>query len=231
MTLDEYIDDIKLSLGAPIVEVEIEDYIGKLVNKAFREISRYMVDTGYVTVPYARCINTLELNPKIDSVIMVIRTTDPTMTRDLQDAFSLSMYSAGGINSTASTSLLNNIMTRMQVHQLKATMKTDMDFTYDDNENKLYIAAFYPVPSKVTIVYTIKHDNVSEVKEQFWINYIERLALAFTKEALGRVRGKYDLSSSLYKLDGDTLISEGIAERDAIRQELNDNMDIVYPID
>lgn len=234
MTREEYIEDIKLSLGAPVVEVEIEDYIGKLVDKAFREVSRYIVDTRYATVPYARCINTSEINEinkKIDSVISVIRTSNPTMTTDLQDAFSLSMYSAGGISSAAATGLLNNITTRMQVHQLKSTMSTDMDFTYDKEDKKLYLSAFYPYPSKVTIIYSIKHQDVKEIEDQYWVNYINRLALAFTKEALGRVRGKYDLSSSLYKLDGDTLLAEGIAERDAVRAELNENSDVAFPID
>lgn len=231
MTVEEYVEDIKLNLGAPVVEVEIEDYISKLVQKAFREVSRYIVDTRYVTVPYSRCIDTSEINAKIDSVISVIRTSNPTMTTDLQDAFSLSMYSAGGISSAASTGLLNNITTRMQVHQLKSTMTTDMDFTYDNADNKLYVSCFYPYPSKVTIVYSVKLTDVEQVTNQYWINYINRLGLAFTKEALGRIRGKYDLSSSLYKLDGDTLLSEGIAERDAIRAELNENSDIAFPID
>ena len=65
----------------------------------------------------------------------------------------------------------------------------------------------------------------------FWINYIQRLSLAFTKEALGRVRGKYNLSSSLYSLDGATLLQEGIAERDAVREELVENSDLAFPID
>jgi len=231
MLREDYIEDIKLSLGAPIVEVEIEDYIGKQVDRAFREISRYIVATRYATIPYARCIDTSEINNQIDSVVMVLRTTNPTMTTDLEDAFSLSMYSAGGITDGASTGLLNNITTRLQVHQLKSTLRTDMDFTYDSAGHKLYVSAFYPYPSKVTVVYTTKFITVNEVEEQYWVNYIERLALAFCKEALGRIRGKYDLSSSLYKLDGDTLLSEGIAERDAIRAELTENSDVVYPID
>ena len=52
-----------------------------------------------------------------------------------------------------------------------------------------------------------------------------------SKITLGRVRGKYELSSSLYKLDGSELLQEGIAERDAIRQELKEDHDLVLPMD
>lgn len=81
------------------------------------------------------------------------------------------------------------------------------------------------------MVYIPEFEDVSDVKEMFWVNYIQRLALAFTKESLGRIRSKYELSSSLYKLDGNSLVQEGISERDTIRQELSDISDTVFPTD
>ena len=52
-----------------------------------------------------------------------------------------------------------------------------------------------------------------------------------TKQALGRVRSKYDLSSSTYKLDGDRLLSEAESELTSIREFLRGNSDMLFPID
>ena len=229
MTREEYIEDIKVSLGAPIIDIEIESTLGLLVNKAFREIKPKITETRFVTVPYNNNspVDTKEYN--IDTIVQIFRTANPSRVADITDVYALSTLNVA--NATSANLLLSDYMYRTQMNQLKSSISTDLDFTFDKDEQKLYINTFYPPPQALTLVYIPDFKDVSEVREQFWINYIQRLSLAFSKEALGRVRGKYNLSSSLYKLDGDALISEGITERDAVRQELSDNSDLVYPID
>lgn len=227
MTRDEYIEDVKLSLGAPVVEVEVEAQIGKLVDKAFREVSRYINETRFITVPYSTCI---DVKPyEIDTVVQIFRTRNPSRVGDFTDIYSLA--SVNQANSSSVNLLMSDYLYRTQLAQLKSTISTDLDFTFDKKEQKLYVNSYYPRPTSITLVYVPVFKDVSDVTEMFWINYIQRLSLAFTKESLGRVRGKYELSSSLYKLDGDALLSEGISERDTIRQELNERSDLVYPID
>lgn len=228
MTRDEYIEDIKISLGYPIVEVEIDETLGKLVDKAFREIRRYIVDTRFVTIPYSS--SGIDVRKyKIDSIIQIFRTSNPARTVDFTDIYTLSTVNTG--NASPVNLLLSDYLYRTQMTQIKNTISTDLDFTYDKEDQKLYVNAVYPVPETITLAYNPCLEDVSEIKEPYWENYIQRLSLAFAKETLGRVRGKYDLSSSLYKLDGSQLISEGISERDTVRQELNENSDIVLPID
>lgn len=228
MTRDEYVEDIKLSLGAPVVEIEIEEILPQIVDKAFREITRFITDTQYVTVPYTKApIDTTGC--KINSVVQIFRTANPSRVGDFTDVYSLSSLNVAYSSST--NLLLSDYLYRTQMNQLKSTITTDLDFTYDKEANRLYINTFYPNPTKVTIAYIPEFEDVSEVKETFWINYIQRLALAFAKISLGRVRSKYELSSSLYKLDGNQLIQEGISERDAIREELVENSDLVFPMD
>lgn len=226
MRREEYIEDVKISLGAPVVDIEVEQIIGKLVDKAFREVSRYIVETKFLTLPYTT--NGIDLTKyHVDSIIQIFRTRNPNRVADFSDIYALSsVYNA---NTTSTNLMMSDYLYRTQLHQLKSAMSTDLDFTYD--KPILHVATFYPKPDMITIAYIPEFTDVSDVKEQFWINYIQRLALAFTKESLGRVRGKYKLTSSLYTLDGDTLVSEGIAERDAIRAELNDLSDVVFPMD
>lgn len=226
MRREEYIEDVKISLGAPVVDIEVEQIIGKLVDKAFREVSRYIVETKFLTLPYTT--NGIDLTKyHVDSIIQIFRTRNPNRVADFSDIYALSsVYNA---NTTSTNLMMSDYLYRTQLHQLKSAMSTDLDFTYD--KPILHVASFYPKPDMITIAYIPEFTDVSDVKEQFWINYIQRLALAFTKESLGRVRGKYKLTSSLYTLDGDTLVSEGIAERDAVRAELNDLSDVVFPMD
>lgn len=225
----EYIEDIKISLGHPVVDIELEDnVIGKLVDKAFKEVSRYITETRFVTIPYSTSgIDVSEY--KINSIVQIFRSENPSGVNNLADVYSLAAMNVSG--SPSSNPLLSDYIYRTQMNQVKSTITTDLDFTFDKEDQKLYINTYYPRPSKVTLAYIPEFKDVSEIREQYWVNFILRLALALTKEVLGRVRSKYELSSSLYKLDGNQLVAEGIAERDAIRQELNENSDIVFPID
>ena len=226
MTREEYVEDIKISLGSPVVDVEVEGIIGKLVDKAFREVRRYIVETKFLTLPYST--GGIDLSEyHVDSIIQIFRTRNPNRVADFSDIYALSSVYNANVNST--NLMMSDYLYRTQLHQLKSAMSTDLDFTYD--KPILHVNTFYPRPDSITIAYIPEFRDVSEVKEQFWINYIQRLSLAFVKESLGRVRGKYKLSSSLYTLDGDTLVSEGIAERDAVRAELNDLSDVVFPMD
>ena len=73
MTMQEYIDNIKLELTGNILELEIEDEtIAKVVERTLREIQRYIDSTEFMTIPYARCIDLNETN--VSSVAKVLRS-------------------------------------------------------------------------------------------------------------------------------------------------------------
>ena len=58
MKLQDYISEIKLELTGGLLELEITDEtIAALVNKAFREIQRYIDIPKLITVPFASCID------------------------------------------------------------------------------------------------------------------------------------------------------------------------------
>jgi len=228
MTRDEYVEDIKLTLGAPTVMIENEAEIPKFVDMAFNEIKSHLVETHFVTFPYtSKGIDVSAYN--IDTVVQIFRTANPSRVADFTDIYSLSTLNQA--NSSNVNLLLSDYLYRTQMNQLKSTITTDLDFTYDADTEKLYVSAFYPYPQKITLAYIPRYDDVSLVREQFWVNYIRRLALAFTEISLGNIRSKYDLSSSLYKVNGADMLQQGIAERDAIRTELTENSDLVFPID
>lgn len=230
MTREEYVQDIKTTLGSPVVEINTESTLGQQVDKAFREIRRFITETHYVTVNYTGAgIDTSKY--KINSVVQLFRCVNPAGVVDITDVYSLASLNANYTVLSPTNTYMSNYVYRTQLSQLKSTMSTDLDFTLDPVTHLLYVNTFYPKPQKITIVFIPEFTDVSDVKEQYWINLILRLATAFAKEAEGYARRKYDLSSSLYKLDGGDMVAEGIAERDAVRAELSENSDIAFPMD
>ena len=226
MTKQEYVDDVLLQLGYPTVEIEIKDQIPNIVDLAFKEIKHYITSTETITIPYYEKIH---LDPKkysIDTVVFIMRSQSTMTTSELADI----MYFMNN-SSSLNTSTFRNYSVAMLTQQVKNTISTDLDFMWDSPNNDLYIYANYPKPTSVTIVYVPKFENIEDIKESFWENLLKRLALALSKQVLGRVRGKYSLNSATYNLDGDTLLSEANQELQEIRTFLDENNDLLLPID
>ena len=68
--------------------------------------------------------------------------------------------------------------------------------------------------------------SVEDIRESYWETQLRKLALGMCKIVLGRIRSKYKSNSAKFQLDGDTLLAEGNAEVQAVRQFLDDNKDI-----
>jgi hypothetical protein len=111
-------------------------------------------------------------------------------------------------------------MTEMAMAQVRNTLSTDFQWKYDADNEVIYVSHREPVPTQVTITYVPDYQDVSEIKNDTWIDYLIRLAEANMKKALGRSRSKYQVQGSNVTLDGETLLTEANAELEAIRQEL-----------
>lgn len=91
MTLSDYINDIKLELTGGILKLEIDDKtIGRVVEKALREIQRYTDETRLMTIPFSRCID-LE-GSEVCRVIAVYRTYADGSSSDSQSSAVDPMY-------------------------------------------------------------------------------------------------------------------------------------------
>lgn len=224
LTKQQYVNFIKLQLGGNIVNVEVEDVIPDIVDMAFIELKNYITDVETMTLPYQSVIN-LE-GKKVFNIMYVMRGQLNYSTSGLQNL--MYVYTSKG---TLDENIMMDYARALLVNQNKSAMATDMDFHYDKKNEKLYLYAQQVLPSTVTLVYTVDYESVEEIYEPFWQNLLKRLALALTKETLGRVRGKYTLNSATYNLDADQLLSEANAELTDIRTYLNTNSDLLLPID
>lgn len=222
MKMDEYVDSILTSLGHPIVKIEIQEWIPDLVNRAFKEIRRVITDNKLMTVPYAKHIDLSD--KKVSAVTRVLRGDNIGSIIDTIDPM-YSLISTGSSVSLNVDGYVNYALTQ----RIKNTVSTDLDFIFEDHN--LYVTANYPYPQAITLMYIPTYDTVEEVTEDHWCQLILRLALAYCKEMLGRVRGKYKLNSANYELDADQLLSEAAQEISDIRTYIDDNSDIILPLD
>lgn len=237
MKLSEYIEEIKLELTGGILELELPDEsIGNVVKKAFREIQRYIDSTKLVTVPFASCIDLTDF--KCSSITRIYRTEGYTgdsssidnSTVDPMYAQRWMAFSSGGTMYNLNDYMLN-YMSYNTMLQLRNTTTTDLSFKEDKAAQKLYVNVGYDTPKSITIEYVPIFQDVSEITSDYWIDILQRMALAMTKIVLGRIRSRYTQSNALWTQDGDTMLNEGNAEINSIREILRTNSTLFYPID
>lgn len=226
MKMSEYVDDISFQLGGGIVEVEIESSLPKCVNKAFRELKRYFTTPQYRTVAYSNTIDCSDL--KVYAIINVMRSS-PIYGTAIGDLTGLDVFStAASAMSAVDTSAYETVLQKIQIRN---QMSTDLDFIWEPETKLLRLNVNPPFPTFVTINYIPDYDDVEQVTEPFWEDFILKLATAYAKIVLGRIYSKYTLKSSQFELNGKDLLEEGNKERDEIITYIRENIDIVLPID
>ena len=250
MTLEEYTQNILRRLGDPFVDVDIKsagvpdengntiNMVPLLIQDAFQELKSYIDEVYYLTIP--------GVTSKVDLTEYHVRTVASVMRGSINSitapetvdgllfspiALMTTQSQLMGFNPYSTSGYVQDFASSLQYRQLRNTISPDLDFTYDYPNHTLYIYQQIPTSPTLTIAYNKEYEDVSEIKDPFWINCMIRLGLAYVKESLGRARSKYELADAPYTLDGEQLLSEAQAELTEIRQFLNDNNEMFFPID
>ena len=238
MKLEEIIDELKLELTGYVLDMEITDEtLVSVIHKALRELSRYWDETTKITVPFAGCID-LEgdfFNEKVSSIVKVYRTEGMgdsnglSVINDPVQMAQFAIFSNGGTMYNLNDYVMN-YASWMTMYQLKNTMSTDMSFTEDRHNKKLYINN-YNAPSMVTIEYIPKLTSVDDIQSDYWIDILIKYCVALTKIVLGRIRTRFTQSNALWTQDGEKVLEEGNTELKELRELLRLNSNMVYIID
>lgn len=222
--INYYIDYVSTMLGADFVDVEIMTVMEKIVKQSLEELKEYLTLNKLITIPYAQKINLKKY--KVKHIIQVYRVQSADSiqgTSGVGDAFLLAMGMVQGIPYD-----LSRYTELLQIRKLKNAISVDLDWRFDDPY--LYIHQNAMGCSEITIEYTPEVSKVEEITDDFWIGKLKKLVLANAKIILGRVRGKYKLSGSLYENDSATLLQEGNQEKKELLDFLSSNRDLVLPI-
>jgi hypothetical protein len=225
MTMSEIVTQVSFMLGLPANDNVEGQQVEAAVQIAFRELKRYMKTPVDKTVPYSPRLDLKAL--KIDTVkVLNVFAARPRIGLTMssidsgnvfQTAAAVNVYSQVGNTSSIN---IQPIVTEMAMAQVRNTLGTDFQWSYDPNNQIIMCAHRDPRPSEVTIRYVPDYKDVSEIKSNTWIDYLIRMSEANWKKSVGRSRSKYTVEGSNVKLDGDTLLQEANAELEQIREEL-----------
>lgn len=234
MTLQAYIDEIKLDVTGGVLELEIPDEtLQKIVQSAMREMQRYVCSTKIITVPYERAIDLKDKH--VNAVARVYRADGTTSSSEGQttDPVQVGLWqlTSNMGNMYNFTDYTYRYAAYNTLQQIGNTLSTDLAFYYDDAVSKLYINTRMNEGSPITIEYIPRYDNVEEITSDFWIDVLMRLSKALTKITLGRIRGRYTQSNALWTSDAATMLSEGQGELSELRNYLQQNTQLLYAID
>ena len=235
MTMQEYIAEIRLALTGNVLELEISDEVlEQIVNKALREVQRFIDSTKLMTIPYASCIDLTD--SEVSSVSRVFRTEGYGNYKyeggQMVDPFYAQMWLAfsNGGNMYNLNNYVANFGAWNTMLQIRNTTSTDLAFREDKQSNKLYINAL-DTPEFITIEYVPKFKSVEEIKSDYWIDILSRLSIAITKQTLGRIRTRFSQSNALWQQDGELLLNEGTQELNELREILRANSQLTYVYD
>jgi hypothetical protein len=239
MKLDDILAEIKIELTGYILDMEITDEtLVSIVNKALRELARYIDETTMISVPYASCID-LDgefFREKVSSIIKVYRTEGlgnssggiSVMNDPLQMA-QFAIFSNGGTMYSLQDYVMN-YASWITMCQMRNTMSTELAFKEDRHNKKLYINN-QNAPSMVTIEYIPKITSVEDIQSDYWIDILIKYCVALTKIVLGRIRTRFTQSNALWTQDGDKILEEGNSELKELREILRVNSNMVMLID
>lgn len=239
MDRQSFKDEIMFKLTGGVLDLEInEETLDKLIDYAFREMQRYIDTTKIVTIPFTKCI---DLNGcGVNSVVRVYRTESYTGNDSI---FSASggmvdpLYASQWQLLSGTGNLYNfqdyvyNYAAWNTLLQIRNTTSTDLAFRYDKSANKLYINVATNLPTMITIEFIPQYKDVTEVVSDYWIDMIVRMSVALAKITLGRIRTRYTQTNALWAQDGEKLLEEGNAELADLREKLQANTQLCYPID
>lgn len=244
MDINAYREELRLKLTGGVLELELTDNaLDSILNSALRELRRYIDSTKLITVPFSRCVHMSELKDnsgdkvKVSSVSRIYRAEGVGDFQDQQSSMTDPMLAAqwqllsGNGNMYNMQNYMYNYMSYNTLMQIRNTSSTDFSFLYNKEEDNLYINVATNPPSKVTIEYVPRYESVEDIKSDYWVDMLMRLSVALAKVAVGRIRSRFTQSNALWQQDGQQLLDEGNAELSELRQHLENNATLLYPLD
>lgn len=236
MTLTDVIEEIKLEISGYKIQMGLPDEtLALVVKKAMRELQRYISSTQLMTIPFSRCIDLSDSG--VSSVSRVYRTKgylgEDEYTGGMVDPMQAAQWQilCGSGDMYRLNDWIMNYASWNTLMQVRNTTSTDMSFKEDKQASKLYINCASDTPNYVTIEYVPVLKDVEDIKSDYWIDILVRLSVALTKQTLGRIRTRYTQPNALWSQDGELLLNEANTELTELRNKLEANSLLSFPID
>lgn len=213
MRSTELIEEIKVDLGCDVVSLGITDRtIGLKITEALRKISAYAPRVLYGEFSGS----TIEMPEDTICVLDLLTSSTSDLSTSVDDdvfSWSTIMLNSGG----ALYDPTSVLMMRQNARAMQSFVRIK-DWHYDKETKKLYLSGI-DTPS-VVVKYMVPYKDLSEVKDEIVLQKVKEYSLALCKIIEGMIRRKLQNTPGAMQLDGDSLVSEGTAEKDKLDSEL-----------
>lgn len=231
------LEEIKFRITGGVLKLEVDDAgLNKVIDMALRELQRYIDTSKFILLPYQKCIDLSGAG--VSAVTNVYRTQgfgdeSGEKNHTITDPMYVAQWQIlSGLGNLANVSdYVYNYAAWNTTLQIRNTSSTDLSFIYDSIEKKLYINANYNIPNYITVEFVPEYKDVSDLQSPYWEDILIRLSVALTKIAVGRIRNRYTQSGALWSQDGAQILDEGNTELRELRETLQANTNLAYPID
>lgn len=218
MLMDELIEEIKIDLGSDINSLGIKDAtILQKVEEALRKISVYApyVCTEMFTVQG----KSVGLPDDSIAVISIENIDNPSATsaqvaQNDTDLFSVSryLYNYNDLSDPYIFLMQKNAVSTLQ------SFVSSTDYYFDKHTHKLMLSNFDG--KSVCVKYLRKYRSVEEIEDNDILQRVKEYALALCKIIEGNIRRKLQSAPGAIQMDGDSLVSEGMSEKQNIEDRL-----------
>lgn len=217
-------ENIKRKLGYPLVRVELtEQQLKDSIDEAINEISPWVVQPESITVNVAESIDLTDY--AVSYIINVIPADLDTSTEQVNDIFS-TQYQINSYRDAVYTQLEVGLINR-----INAQVGSRIHWTWFKKDNTLMIDVGTTNAKRITIEYSPRVNSTSDLVDEIYLNFINKFALAFARETLASIRGKFTVDGSPVSLDADNQDSKSSSELERLRQELKDTVSTHFMVD
>lgn len=228
MTFEEFHEEVIMSLGGSLVDVELDEkdtlLAFKKAKRTFQQKGNDSYSRSFYKVPVKKGQQCYNIPPTIHTVVKVIRPTFGIMT---EDPFSMATFNEifGWSNNAINTGdWLSYDLTLQLMEVWKRYIAFDIQFHHDKQGNKI---EFLKPPERdmgwiIECYHTLKDEDYMDL---LWV---QSWAVAEAKGMLGSAYRKFqnipgpDGSTSL---DGNSLIQESQREKEMLLEDIANGVD------
>jgi len=221
LALEDVRSYVRLRLGAGIIRVELKDeYIDAATQEALRIYSRYRPLRRFIQIPLVENINEYPLDNDVIGVYKMDWIHRQTSLAVVEDIFHRRYYEP--IHD------MDQYVTYLQyIDTLKRVLSIEPEWHFERSKQAgkppiLYVHAPNQANTVLALIVAIVKRPLHQVPYTHE-DWIQRYALAFCKEILGRVRGKWSnipAPAGGQGLDAQSLLSEAREEFQSLDQEI-----------
>ena len=233
---EDIIEDCMVALGYPVISLFItKGQINRLIDFSVRRCASKACPKFLQTLYASGVIDVSEYQVEAISAIYQGDITSGVSSGNSEDCGSscgmsscdicdklcqYRPYSYGMLKGSWNNELYDMLAYQSAKSEVKNLLLDD--YYLDVREQKLYLDNYNGI---ITMEYTKSEITIEDLQnDTFWSSWVRDYTLAMVKITEGRIRSKYKVSSGVFEIESDELISEGNSDKQELDTKLDENI-------